>query len=696
MATSNNLNPVAHVLLVCSAGFVAAPAPAQEDELGDEHHDIEEIIVQATALPRTVEQLAQPTTVLRGEELAKKIQPSIGETLSAELGVSSTYFGPVASRPVIRGQFGERVRVLTNGLDALDASALSEDHQTSVEGILADRVEIVRGPATLLYGSGAAGGLVNVVDNRIVERPLDAPVAGELALNVGSAIGEIAGAGWVAFGTERVAVHADYFLRETDDVDIPGFAESRRLRELEELAGGEEGEEVRGTVENSDSSTDGGALAVSLTDDDGFLGLSVSTFNSDYGVPGGHEHEEETGGGGEPEEEETVSIDLEQVRIDLKGEYSFDGPIEGVRLRLAKNDYEHTEFEGAEVGTVFGTDGTDARLELRHETIGIMEGAFGYQYKRIDFTAEGDEAYVPPSDTRRNSLFVFEELSFADSFTVHGSLRFETQTIEGPALIQDYDDSAMSASLGAIWGMTDALTLSLHYSKSERHPNATELYADGTHVAVQRYERGSVTLGNGILELEESANIDVTLRGNTDRVDWTLTAFSNDIDDYIILAPTTDEEDGFQVFEFDQADAELYGFEAEARIELMDTGRGHLHTRLFSDYVFGEQKASGNYLPRLPPLRYGIGLHYTVDDLEFAVDATIFEDQEKTATNELPTDGYTLLGAELSYAMDDRGLFVFLRGSNLSDEDARQHSSPLKETVPLPGRSVHAGVRFEF
>ena len=516
---------------------------AQESGATDEHHDIEEITVQATALERTVRtQLAQPTSVLRGDELAKKVAPSIGETLSRELGVTSSYFGPVSSRPVIRGQFGERVRVLSNGLDSLDASALSEDHQVSVEGLLAERVEIVRGPATLLYGSGAAGGLVNVVDNRILQRAPEKPLSGAAALSGADATGEIAGAAWAKFGNENVAVHVDYFRRDTEDVNIPGFAESRRLRELEEAEGEGEGEEeeeeARGTVENSDSSTEGGALALSFYGDNGFIGVSVNAFDSDYGIPGGHGHEEEEEE--EEEEEGPVRIGLEQTRIDLRGEYRFDSAIDTVRLRLSQNDYEHTEFEGDEVGTIFESDGIDARLELTHAPWQNLEGAFGVQFKRIDFNAVGDEAYVPPSVTERTSFFVFEELAVNDTLALQGSFRIEQQTIDGPTLPVDYDESAFSASLGAVWGLSDDMTLAAHYSLSERHPNATELYADGPHVAVQRFERGAVTLGNDILDKETASNFDLTLRGNTERVDWTVTAFVNNIDDYVVLRPTAE------------------------------------------------------------------------------------------------------------------------------------------------------------
>ena len=680
---------------ICIVGIFTLSSAAADDEPFDEHHDIEEIVVEASALPRTVEQLAQPVSVVAGNDLAKKAAASIGETLSEELGVSSTYFGPVSSRPVIRGQFGERVRVLSNGLDSLDASALSEDHQASVEGILAERVEIVRGPATLLYGSGAAGGLVNVVDNRIAETPSESPVSGKLAINTSTAIGEESAAGWIKFGGDTFAVHVDYFRRDTDDVEIPGYAESVVLRRLEEGEGeAEEVEEIRGTVENSASTTDGGAVAASWFGEKGFIGVSISSFGSDYGIPAEHAHEEEPPTPGE--EEEDVSISLDQTRFDLRGEYGFSGPIELLRFHFADNDYEHTEFEGAEVGTLYQTDGLDGRLELKHRPLGKLEGAIGLQHKRIDFNAIGDEAFVPPSKTTRTSVFVFEELPVAESLVLQGSVRAESQSIDGSALALDYQDSAFGAALGTIWSLNDEVTFAARLSLTERHPNSTELYADGAHVAVQRYERGAVTLGVGILEKEVSTNLDLTLRGSSERASWALTLFNNDVDDYIVLSPAAEIVDEFQVFEYGQVDARLYGFEAEARIEIHESEKGHLHTRIFSDYVHGEERKSGAYLPRLTPLRYGVGLHYAIGALEFNVDVTAYDEQTKTAANELPTDSYTLVGAEIAYALEDKGLYLFLKGSNLGDQDARQHASPLKETVPLPGRSLHAGLRFEF
>jgi iron complex outermembrane receptor protein len=680
--------------------LISAPGFAQDDE--DSHHEIDNIIVTATPLSRTVEQLAQPTSVLHGDELSKKQSTSIGETISQEPGVSSSYFGPISSRPVIRGQFGERVRVLSNGLDSLDASALSEDHQVTVEGLLADRIEIIRGPATLLYGSGAAGGLVNVVDTRFIETPLEKPFSAGIALGADTAVGNRDAAIRSHFGFDSVAFSVDYFTRSTDNIEIPGYAESQILRDLEEAEGGEEEEgeeEAFGTVENSDSETSGGAVGMSIVGDAGFIGISVSGFDSEYGVPGHHHHEEEEEVPGLPieEEEEAVRIDLEQTRVDLKGEYDVDGSfLSAIKFRAAVNDYEHVELEGEEIGTRFNSDGTDGRVEFEHARFGRWEGALGVQYKRVDFDAIGDEAFVPSSDTAQTSLFVFEEFALNEDWVFQGSARYEHQSIDGSELAVEYSGGAVGLSLGAIWRPIDSLRVSGNLSLTERHPNATELYADGPHVAAQRYERGSVTLGNGILDKEMSTNLDVTLHGDMGRWEWTITGFINSADDYVLLRPTTEEIDGFQVYDFDQADVEFIGAEAELLFDIIDTSNSHLHLSAFTDFVRAEEDATGDNLPQIPPMRFGLGLHGNWNQFDASIDAIFADEQTDVATNELPTEEYTLLNASLSYAFADTDLYLFLRGTNLLDEDIRQHTSPLKDLVPLPGRSLHAGVRWEF
>ncbi len=691
---------------VLAALTISVAAKADET---DEHHVLDEIIVSATPLSRTVEKLAQPTDVVAGDELARQQSESIGETIANQPGVTASYFGPVASRPIIRGQFGERVRVLSNSLDALDASALSEDHAVSIDSILADRIEVIRGPATLLYGSGAAGGLVNVVDSRVRSAPLDKPFSGALALGSSSATDKRSGALSLDFGNDNFVGHFDAFRRDTGDVEIPGFAESALLRALEEAEHEEEEHEEhdeheeegeRGKIENTASETDGMAASVSFIGDRGFVGVTVSQYDSRYGIPGHHhEHEEEHGEEEHEEEEheeeeEVVTIRLDQQRVDLHGELNFDGFFEGLKFRVADNDYSHVELEGDEIGTVFDTEGLDARLELRHRPRGALEGAFGVQYKSIDFAAIGEEAFVPSSDTQQFSIFVFEELGLSDTWTLQLSARAEHQELKVPAL-PDYKDIAYGASVGAIWAATDTLTLSGNLAITERHPTPTELYADGPHLAVQRYERGSVVQGNGLLGKELSTNLDVTLRGRYDRTEFSVTAFVNDVNDYIVLLPTNDTEDELQVYDFSRTDAELQGFELEWLVDLIEFSDGHFHARLFSDYVRGKQKNGGN-LPRIPPLRFGAGLHFSTDAFDASLNATYHDSQSKVADNELPTGDYTLIDAEVSYRFAEPDVLLFVRGTNLSDEDARRHSSPLKDLAPLPGRSIHAGLRWNF
>ncbi|MGI9202769.1 MAG: TonB-dependent receptor [Woeseiaceae bacterium] len=257
-------------------------------------------------------------------------------------------------------------------------------------------------------------------------------------------------------------------------------------------------------------------------------------------------------------------------------------------------------------------------------------------------------------------------------------------------------NNAYGASVGLVWLLSGENSLSVNYALTQRHPNSTELYADGTHVAVDRIERGSVVLGNGILEEKLSSNIDVAMRGDNGNVEWELALFVNDIDDYILLSPPAAIEDELQVFEYQQTEARLAGFEAEARIEMFETTYGHLHTRVFGDYVRGENRVANTDLPRIPPLRYGSGLHFTTDRFEAALEARYHRKQDRTAPNELPTDSYTLVSAEVSYLWTEAAVFVFLRANNLTDEDARQHSSPLKETFPLPGRSLQFGIHYDF
>lgn len=648
---------------------------------------VEEVVVTSTALRENPLEVAQPTSVVSGDDLRRQAAASLGETLAKELGMSSTYFGPTASRPVIRGLGGYRVQTLQDGLASLDVSGLSQDHAVTLESVVSQQVEVIKGPAALLYGSGAAGGLVNVVSNRVPLQPPDRPldVTAELRGDTGAdermkAVNIDTKASAAGAGT--LIVHADYFNRETDDVEIPGFAQSGALRRSL-IAAGDEPDGVRGHIPNTASDTSGGALGAAWLGSSARGGVSLSRYDSTYGIPG----------------EAAAFIDMRQDRYDAKTQWDLQGPITALRLSGSYSEYTHTEFEAPrEPGTVFNQDAYDVRFTADHELGDGWRGTLGAQYSNIDFRAVGDEAFVPQSVTRTAALFLFEERHF-DAWTVELGARTERQDIDVAvdSGLPDRAATAISASAGTVWKFADDHALALNVTRTQRNPQAAELYAQGPHIAAQRYE-----IGDPGLDQETALTTDLSLRHTGDGVQWTLNAFYNDYDGYIYENPTgrfvtIDDGEALPVFQYSQGGAKFHGFEAEVRFPLLQQGEQHLELRLSSDYVRGKLDSGAN-LPQIPPLRFGAGLHYDLDRWHLGTEAFRYEAQDKRAANELPTDGFVLVDADASYRLElgDNSVFLFLRGTNLLDEDARQHASPLKDIAPLPGRSLHLGARAEF
>ena len=635
----------------------------------------EEVVVTSTALRENPLEVAQPTSVVAGDELRRQIASSIGETLSSELGVSSTYFGPSASRPVIRGLSGDRVQVLQDGLASLDVSSLSQDHAVTLESVVSQQIEIIKGPAALLYGSGASGGLVNVVSTRVPTEVPAKALSGAAEVRGDTASKERTGAFSLDGGAGEFAFHADYFNRDTDDVDIPGFAQSSALRrQLIEAA--EQPDNVRGHIPNTAGEASGGALGGSYIGENALGGLSWSRYETNYGIPG----------------EETAFIDMKQDRVDGKAELDLQGAINRLRLTGAYNDYTHTEFEAPGVpGTVFNQKAYELRFTADHELGSGWRGTTGLQYVDVDFEALGDEAFVPNSKTRTLSVFAFEEKHF-DRWTVELGARGEQQKIDVAADLPDYDETAISLSAGTVWEFADEHALALNLTRTQRNPQGAELYANGPHIAAQRFEIGAADL-----DQETSMTADLSLRHTGDKLQWTLSAYYNDYSDYIYASPTGEIEDDLPVFQYLQNGAKFHGFEAELNVPLLDEGQQHLVLRLASDYVRGKLD-NGDDLPQIPPLRFGAGLHYDRDAWHLGVQAFYYDKQDKLAHNELPTDSFTLAEADASYRfpLGTTNVFVFLRGTNLLDEEARQHASPLKDIAPLPGRSWHIGARAEF
>jgi iron complex outermembrane receptor protein len=658
-----------HLLRVAVAALMVSHAALSQES------KTEEVVVTSSALHENPLDVAQPTSVMAGDDLRRQIAGSIGETLSSQLGVSSTYFGPSASRPVIRGLAGDRVQVLQDGLASLDVSSLSQDHAVTLETVVSQQIEIVKGPAALLYGSGASGGLVNVVSTRVPTEVPAKPITGAVELRGDTASEERTGAFSLDGGTGKFAFHADYFDRDTSDVEIPGYTQSDALRR-QLIEAGEEPNNVRGHIPNTAGEASGGAIGGSYIGQMGLGGLSYSRYETTYGIPG----------------EEQAFIDMKQDRFDGKAELDLEGTIKKLRLTGAYNDYTHTEFEAPGVpGTVFNQDAYELRFAADNELGSGWRGTTGLQYVDVDFQAIGEEAFVPSSKTQTLSVFAFEEHHF-ESWTIELGARAEQQKINVEADLPNYDETAISLSAGAVWDFAQDHALALNLTRTQRNPQAAELYADGPHIAAQRFE-----IGDPDLDKETSMTADLSLRHTGDNLSWTVSAFYNDYTDYIYASPTGGIEDDLPVYVYLQDGAKFHGFEVEVNVPLVDDGGRHLGLRLASDYVRGKLD-NGEDLPQIPPLRFGAGLHYDQDEWHIGAQAFYYAKQDKVATSELPTDSFVLAEMDASYRVPvgSTSVFLFLRGTNLLDEDARQHASPLKDIAPLAGRSWHIGARAEF
>lgn len=673
---------------------------------------LEEIIVTADPLGEVDSHTARPVRILDETDLRDRELRNIGEAVSGELGVSSSDFGPGVGRPVIRGLSGGRVRVLHNGIGSMDASSVSPDHAVSAEPSSARQIEIFRGPATLLYGSGASGGLVNIVSDRILDSIPEAP-EGSLSVQYDSVSDGVTGAGSLNAGAGSFALHLEGMARDTGNYVIPGFADVDPDRD----------ESPAGTLPNSDSKTDNLNLGASWVGARAMAGFSAGRRASNYGIPGGHGHgdEEDHEGGHEEEshgEEEAggVRIDMQQARYDWRA--SLDNPLAGlqqIETRWGYNDYEHDEVEpDGTVGTRFINKEWEGRLEAVHEAVGSWNGVVGLQYRNKDFTAIGEEAFVPASTLESIAIFALEKGDFGRWHFDLG-LRYEDQTIDSITGVHA-GHGAFSASAGTTWDYLDGYRLGLSLTRSERTPGIEELASFGPHLSTGTFEIGNAALGK-----ETAGNIDLSWQKTAGRLRVTANLFYNRIADYIFLQENDRNDDGIadrveEDFDGDpadilpadadnalllvvhsQEDAEFWGLELEAVLRLLQASATTLDLRLWTDRVHAELD-SGAHLPRITPRRAGLGLDFGRGPWQGSLDFTRIGKQDNTAPLEAPTDAYSMLDAYLGYTFgrDYLDLTVFVRGSNLLDEEARRHTSFLKDTAPLPGRSGILGLRVRF
>ena len=709
---------------VCFAALLSAPAFAQEAD----EPVVDRIVVTSSPLQVLADEIVGSADVLTSDHIEENLSGSLADTIAHEPGVTTTYFGPAASRPVLRGLGADRVRVLVNGVGLVDASTASPDHAVSSEALEAERVEILRGPAAIAYGGGAIGGVVNVIDGRIPDRLPENGVEGRFYAGSTSVDEGYQFAGRSRFSVGNFVFHVEGLQRASENYEIPGYAESARQRALEaeehddhddlqpriafaedDDHHDEEEEEAFGSVPNSDLEFTSGSAGVSFVGDWGFVGVSYRTSDSAYGLPG-HSHGHEEDGdhdddhddgqhliafadhddhGDEHSEEADPRLVMTQNRWDARGDINIsDAPIERVRFSLGTGDYRHSEIEGDEISTTFTNEGWEGRVELRHRPIGDVEGAFGIQTFSRDFAAIGAEAYIVPVDTSDFGVFVVERYDAGD-WGLEGGLRFENRDVDTAAASRSFQTASGSAAV--FFRPQSDVFLAITGALSERAPTDVELFANGAHLATRAFE-----IGDANLSPELATSIDFTAR--IDRDDWSLEGalFYADYDGFIGLFPTGAEMEELPVFQYAQQDASLWGFEARAEHELGSASGWNFRGELTAEYVRGELDNGGN-LPRIPPL----GLTAMIEaDRDFAtahVEVVWTAAQDDIASFELPTDSYALVNTQLVLRpVADRDVRLILEVRNITDEEARLHTSFLKDLLPLPGRNFRAALSVAF
>lgn len=636
--------------------------------------------VTVTGNPLGATDLTVPAAQYSGTELLLRAKPTLGETLDGTPGISSSYFGPNASRPIIRGLDGDRIRILNNGGASTDVSSLSYDHAVTADPLSIERIEVLRGPGALQYGGSAVGGVVNLIDNRIAREPLfDAQggVAGKVNLDLASGNAEKGAGVLIETGNQRYVLHADGFSRRTADVAVPAS-----------LACSKPGAPALAKrICNSASQTDGGALGGSVFFDQGYLGASASTYRSNYGTVA----------------EDDVTINMKSDRYAFEGEIrGLSGPLQSLKGQLSRSDYRHTEYVAGVAGTAFKSAGSALRLEGRHVRLGPLEGMVGLQADVTDFSAVGDEAFAPFSRTGQSALFAYEELARSWGKLSFGARResVRVESFGNPQVARFTPGrrsfSPSSYALGALWNMAPEWQLTSNLAYTQRAPKDYELFADGPHIATHAYE-----LGNANLALEQSSNLDVGVSWKSGAHRWGVSAFVNHFNNYIAQEATGAIRDALPEYAYTQVPARFTGLEASASARLLE-GAHTIDLELRGDLVRAVNTRSGQPLPRIAPAHMGGTLLWAQGQWSARLGASHAAAQTEVPTGQLGAGAYTLWHASLAYhtKTGSANLLWFARLDNLSDEVAYSASSILTQTAPgkapLPGRSLKVGLQASF
>jgi len=691
-------------LIIAAAFPVAASANAGDGQVDYHASQNDEIVVTALRGTSRVDTISG-VAIVTAEQLVANLRPGLGDSLTHTPGVSATSFGPSASRPVLRGLQGERVKLLSNGIGSIDVSNTSVDHAPVVNPLLAQRIEVLRGPQSLLYGSSASGGVVNVIDRRIPNAVPDEPVHLSAMSGYGSAANErmAAMAAEVPLGGNWVG-HVNGSWLKTDDIRIGGYALTPALREqalATSLLPAEEGEEeidfaanaaIKGKLPNTASRTWTAGAGVAYVTDQGNIGVAYGRYDSLYGVP--VRFATELG-----QEQEAPRIKLRQDRIDARAELVPNGElIEKLAFRVGYGDYVHSEIEpDGEVGTVFSSKGMEGRFELVQADRGGWKGVTGTQFVIRDFNVVGEEAFLPKNSTEQIGLFTLQQLE-SGPWMVEGGLRFEhTRQVSKPDA--DHPEffsgsrtfNTFSAALGGAFDLAPGIKVALNGSHTERAPSAEELFANGPHAGTSAFE-----IGDPDLQTERVWAVEGIFRANLFGIRFEASLFHNWYTNFVYEDRTGNIEDGLPEYQVRQANARLYGFEAELEAVLAKVGGWTVKSNGLVDYVHTNIDGVGP-APRIPPLRLLGGLSAESAKFDLGAEVEHVFAQNRVAAFETTTPAYTMVNLSATWRPmgKDGPLSLVLSGNNLFDVEARRHASYLKDYAPLAGRDIRITARLE-
>lgn len=670
------LKVLAASALTGSMGLLAPGALAQTDPAPPQDQG-DVVIITGVGPARASDELIANTTSLDQNDIADRLSGGLGDTLAGLPGVSSTAFGPGASRPIIRGLGAERVQVLANGIGVVDASAASPDHAVSSDPLGAERIEILRGPASLAYGGGATGGVVNVIDGLIVERKPDKAFSGALygALTSADEGKQTAARATGVLGDFVGVINGSWL--DTKDVDIPGFALSDSARQAAIAGGADPATFAHGTLPNSAVETKSLSAGLTWVGEGAFLGGAVRRLDNQYGTVA------------EPD----VFIDLNQTRFDVRGGLKFsDGWLKSVVASGSHVDYDHTEFEGpGEPGTVFTNEGWEARLEAQHAALAGVEGSFGVQSSDHDFAAIGDESVIGPTNTKQTGVFVYETFDQGE-WGLEGGLRYDAVDVDNIVGGQRSFEP-WNASFGGHVHVGDHVFLGASVAGTERAPTDLELFANGPHLATAQF-----LVGDDALNTERGVNYEVTARWEDDAFNVSGSLYRFDFDRFTYLQDTGAVEAGpdgdLPIFDYVQAGATFTGFEVQADAQLGSALGIDWKADGSADFVRAKLDAGGN-LPLIPPLTVNAGVEGEINGVTGRIQAQYAAEQDDPASFENSTGSYFTVDARLGFDIAD-GVRLMLEGRNLTDEEVRLHTSPLKEIAPMTGRNFRIALRAEF